>query len=296
MQRKGPPDEHELFNMTYYALALVTETNPVNVVIEEVPQYLGVKVKKHGGGTATLYDGPWKMLRATLKAAGYHVTHKVVDSADWGYAASRPRVYIVATTKGGFSWDKAKKLGKAPRGMRGKAKDILLPPNHPAILSARNTQGNWFSTRDRSGMGNTMRNAWARKDEKGKPKFQPTFIDPNKPIQTVVKRYYAGQPTGPFVKHPSKPDTYRLLTTYEIQKLHGVPEDYILPQAPTPRVEVIGQAVIVPLVEGIVRALPGGAPSRTVDASFRRTRNPAPVVPMYYGAGPLFSTLPWWIA
>jgi DNA (cytosine-5)-methyltransferase 1 len=222
-----------------------------------------------------------------LKREGYHVTHKVVESDQLGYATQRPRVYIVATTQRGFSWSKA--LKKRRRKLR--AKDILLPPGHPLITSARTSQGNWFSTRDRSGTGNTLRTLWERES------WTPLFIDPDDAIPTIAKNYYKPAPTGPFVVHPTKPDTYRLLTVEEIRRAHEVPEGYLLPGAVGTQAESLGQGVIVPLVQSIVEALPGGAPSRTIDVPYQRVSNPAPVVPMYYGTGPLYSTLPWgWLA
>jgi DNA (cytosine-5)-methyltransferase 1 len=274
-----PPNQHPLYHMTTYALRLVAASNPMNVVIEEVPEYVEDKAHRDQWGT----------LQAVLTKEGYHVTHKVIDSADLGYAAGRRRVYIVATTKPGFSWAKAIQNARAPKGMR-KMRDILLPPNHPAITSALESQGNWFSTRAASGIGKFMRDHWKR------PKFRPSFVDPNSTrLPTLIKRYYAWQATGPFVRHPTKPDTYRMLTIEEIRRAHGVPEGYVLPGAVGTQAEVMGQAVVVPVVEGIIRALPGGAAERTVDVRHRRVSNPAPVVPMYYGPGPLFSTLPGWM-
>jgi hypothetical protein len=115
-------------------------------------------------------------------------------------------------------------------------------------------------------------------------------------IPTVISQYYSWQQEGPYVKHPTRADTYRCLTIEEVRRLHGVPEDYELPGSVTAQMEALGQSVIVPLVEGIIRALPGGAPERTLSARFRRLRNPMPVVPIWYGQGPLYSTLPWgWI-
>jgi site-specific DNA-cytosine methylase len=273
-----PPDKHPLYHMTTYALRLVAASNPTNVVVEEVPEYI----------EDDTYADQFALLKSILEKEGYHVSSKVIDSNKLGYAAGRRRAYIVATTKPGFSWKKAMSKAKAPKGMR-KVKDILLPPNHPAITSALKSQGNWFSTRDRDGIGKFMREKWER------PSWRPGFVDPESTrLPTIVKGYYDWQATGPFVKHPTDKTKFRLLTITEIRRAHGVPDDYELPGAVGTQAEVMGQAVVVPLVRGIVEALPGGAAERTLTVPGRRVSNPAPVVPIYYGQGPMYSTIPWW--
>jgi DNA (cytosine-5)-methyltransferase 1 len=267
---KGLPSEHNLYAITFYALGVILAANPLNVVIEQVPDYVK--------------DPLFAVLKTELEAAGYHVTHKVVDSGKLGYLTSRSRAYIVATTKKGFEWSKA--LRRAPEMI--KARDLLLPPRHPLVAKALPSQGGWFSTRDRTGIGEFMNRKWK---QKGHP---PAFISQDsKKVPTIISEYYAWQQTGPFVKHPSQKDTYRLLTIEEVRRLHGVPNDYRLPGSPTAQMEALGQGVVLPLAEGIIRSLPGGAPSRTFPAKFRRTKNPPPVVPLWYGRGPMYSTLPW---
>lgn len=271
--RGGSPvaADHDLYDMTHYALGLVAATNPLNVVIEEVPGYVE--------------DPLYGLLKSVLERAGYHVTHKVVDSNKLGYAAGRPRAYIVATTSKGFSWQKA--LKKAPKGMR-KLKEILLPPDHPAITNSKETQGGWFSTNAPAGIGKFMREHWTR------PDWPPAFVDPESTrLPTIVKGYYDWQATGPFVRHPTHKDTYRLLTIEEIRRAHGVPEHYMLPGAVGTQAAALGQAVVVPVIEGIIEALPGGASERTITVRGHRASNPPPIVPVYYGHGPLFSSIPW---
>lgn len=237
------PASHELVAATFYFLMFVMAANPLNVVIEEVPLYL----KSEAFG----------MLWVALKKLRYHVQWATLDSNDLGELAGRKRAVIVATT------DPAPGLfEKLERPAPPRAGDRLLPVREAAKLDP--AYGGWFTTRESP--GDYLARLWERE------KWKPAFIDPSSTrVTTITSSYFKPAPSGPFVKHPTKPDTYRLLSVEEIRDLHGVPEDFQLTGHPPTDVSLLGRGVVVPVFEKVIKALPGASVS-----SRRRNTPPQP--------------------
>jgi DNA (cytosine-5)-methyltransferase 1 len=307
-KKRGEPERpaqqiepHFLADQIFWTLLMVLATNPINVVVENV-----VGFTKYAGG----------FVRA-LQVLGYHVNVGLVDPNEHGYVSGRRRSVIVATTHPGFSFP-TKRTGMR-RGQSVKA--LLLNPNAPVLYELGMNEGGWFSIKegerkykawvragkpmtgkklhkDYSGLDEGMFNWLQGKNSKGEKKagFAPTVFEySSERIPAVTKSMHKGNPTGPYVHHPRKRDLYRMLTTEEIARIHGVPPDV------AKRIEagagggwglvtqLYGQGVHVPIFEEILKRLPKHA----ITVSHRRLKNPVPVVPLYYGHGPLYSTLPW---
>lgn len=284
-------DPHELADQIYWTLLLILAVNPQNIVIENVPQFL-----RTAGG----------FVRA-LAYLGYHVYAAEIDPYAYGYVTGRTRAVLVATTDAAEPFPQPRRRGE-------RVTEFLLPPESRLLYELPERQGGWFSVAD----GERKHKAWVAA---GRPKDKPTGIDVSlyqwlhgldaegrkkesfsKPtiveydddrIPAVPKSMWKGSPTGPYVHHPRKRDLYRFLTVEELRRIHGVPEraaarlpgqeDYAL------ATQLYGQAVHVPIFTEIIERLPGGRRhKKTITAE-----NPFPVVPLWYGYGPLFTTIPW---
>jgi site-specific DNA-cytosine methylase len=271
-------------------------------VVEQVPGYL----KSEAFAT----------LSAFLSDMGYVVYAKTLDPNHFGMITGRERAVIVATTEPGFEWPKRR--GKPPTWQQLVDRGVMLSPEEvPRDL--RGSWGGWFTLGEKAIGGIEARpgaylpRTWKRK------KYKPSFVFPETTrIPTIPLGYYSPDPQGPFVWHPDnksrkpvKGDRYRLLTVGEIRRLHGVPPDYDLgtsvdingkmtrTRIPV-QAEVLGQGVVVPIFKWIFGALPRPRKARRSVANpvaeqreWLLGENPYPVVPLYYGLGPLYSVIPW---
>jgi site-specific DNA-cytosine methylase len=275
-KKKGEPERpaqqlepHFLADQIFWTLLMVLATNPINVVVENV-----VGFTRYAGG----------FVRA-LQVLGYHVNVGLIDPNEHGYASGRRRSVIVATTYPGFTFPK--KRTQKLRGQR--LRDLLLKPNDPVLSSLSERQGGWFSTKAKKGLGKSLK-GWI-----GRASYPATVFEySDDRVPAVTKSMHKGNPTGPYLRHPKKRDLYRLLTVEEIERIHGVPADVarrvrVPDDSYTVVTQLYGQGVHVPIFEEILKRLP----KRAITVRHRRVKNPAPVVPLYYGRGPLYSTLPW---
>ena len=84
------------------------------------------------------------------------------------------------------------------------------------------------------------------------------------------------------------------MTVEEIERVHGVPEEAAVriynatDGSYKTLTQLDGQGVHVPVFTEVLKRLPGKAVNVNP-----WSYNPMPVVPIWYGAGPLYSVLPW---
>lgn len=283
----APPDMKALLAMTSAFLMVVQQTNPFNVVVEQVPEY--ADSESH------------KALVQFLKGQGYHVDWKVLDPFRMGLPTGRERLVLVATTQAGVRWPAQDKNGA----------DVWKWLTPPGLIpsSLDRGRGGWFTLGEPSagGRGHESRpGSWLIETWK-KASSQPTLLHPgSRRVAAITKGYYGPDPRGNYVWHPEnvarpgpgwkplKGDRYRLLTVEEIKRLHGVPDDYVLDLAVGPhggerevsaveQVEVLGQGVVVPLFEAVIQGLPG----KTVGRGSKRqvSANPDPELALRWAAG-----------
>jgi DNA (cytosine-5)-methyltransferase 1 len=241
----GEAKDDELVAMTHWFLNVVQLTHPLNIVVEQVDRYL--------------LSTAWGILKFVLLGLGYHVQSRVIDPTELGLVAGRTRAVIVATTEPtpGLLESVVNR-----RHRRRFVADLLHVPAAVSDLPA--TQGGWFTAGQASGPGNYLPKLWQRDS------FKPSFIDKTSTRITAIPASYGKvAPTGPFVRHPKKPDTWRMLTITELKRLHGVPEKYELTGNYLQDAALIGQGVVVDVFREVMKALPTGSRSRT--------RNPGPV-------------------
>ncbi len=244
--------------MTHAYLNIAMAQNPFNIVIEQVKDY--VKTETFRG------------LVSFLTFLGYQVQYAVLDANDFGLPTGRERAVIVATTLPAPGLLE-RVASSFQRLIPPTAGDILLPPS--AVERLHSCQGGWFTIRTQEELdvmprevlreeesasgwkarpGHWLGKEWARSHH------PPQFITyDTKRIPAIVKGYAKPTQTGPFVKHPDRPNTYRLLTVEEIKRCHGVPDDYRLTGDYKTDVELLGQGVVVDVFRAVIEALPGGS-------------------------------------
>jgi DNA (cytosine-5)-methyltransferase 1 len=217
-----PPEAHSHGDLVYWALRLVEEVAPYTVVLEEVPGFLD--------------SGAGWILRGALERMGYTVDARIVDPADFGEVTGRRRAVVIATTDDVVSWPE-------PESTTRTLGDLLedIEPS----------DSRWW---DRDSKPWIFRH-WDRQKAKGNGFSSRKLTGAESRVPCISKRYLSGQGDGAVVCHPTLPNTYRWLTLIELRRLHGIGDDYVLPEAKTRAGEVIGQAVVIPMFEKVIRCV-----------------------------------------
>lgn len=118
-----------------HSLSYVIEKLPSVVVFENVAGLLHQKHKR-----------VLQTLTRVLTRLGYSVSHKLVNTRDHGVPQSRPRVYIVGTSRGGrtkkmMEWPKAIQCFGAHHYLESSVKpDVLAPLTHLSPTAKRNVR------------------------------------------------------------------------------------------------------------------------------------------------------------
>jgi len=220
----GPVD-HDLADMSFWAMLVVDQCNPRTVLIENVPAYVESEI-----GQVTM---------SILSRMGYNVDHQIISGMEFGALTTRKRAVIVATN-GPISWPHLK-----PE--RHTLAEILLPPNHPEC--------EWFHVSDPG--KRWLFEHWARQTGKGNG-FASQQLTPETPaVQTISKRYFAGQGDAPIVKdvRPGREGWFRWLTLPEVKAITGLPAEYDLGPAKTRAGEIMGQGVLANVFRRIIEAV-----------------------------------------
>jgi DNA (cytosine-5)-methyltransferase 1 len=217
-----PPEAHELGDMTHWALRAIEACNPHTVVLEEAREYLG---------SASSY-----VIMHVLKRLGYNVDGRVIDPLEYGELTGRKRTVIVATTGREIVWPQ-------PCPSNRRIGEILedVP------------ESEWFCRETKS----WLYDHWDKQTGKGNGFAAAQITAESTHVGTIKKRYFAQQGDNPVVAHPTDRSRHRWFTLTEVKRLHGIPDNYILPPAKTVAGEVVGQGVIVSLFRRIIESVAG---------------------------------------
>lgn len=218
-----PPEAHELGHLDFYVLQAVDALNPHTVVIENVPNYLDA--------------GSGYMVQGVLRAMGYTVEARVLNSLDFGELQARKRAVIVATTFDQVRWpDTVTERVTAAKILDQIPDDSLL----------------WF------GEEHWAPKHWKKQSAKGNGFAPPAITADSDSIPTLKKRYFAGQGDSFVVAHPNRINTWRWLTLDEGRRLMGVPTSYDLGTTKTIAGEVLGQGVVVGMFRRVIESITRG--------------------------------------
>ena len=227
---RGTSDERGQLFMAY--VELLTRLKPRGFLFENVYGITGA----NGGRD-------WTEIREAFGAAGYNVSYRVLDTADFGVPQHRERMFIVGLNKGSFRFprpthgpdspyalphysaatavDGAPKLrSEEPIGINGRYGHLLaeIPPGL-----------NYSFFTERLGHPRPMF-AW-------RSKFSDFLYkaDPARPVRTIKAQ--GGQYTGPF--HWAN----RPFTTSELKRLQTFPDDYRITGGRAAVIQQIGNSV-----------------------------------------------------
>jgi DNA (cytosine-5)-methyltransferase 1 len=230
-EKGSVPESHELGDMVFWALRVIDILNSrengytKNIVIEEAPNFL-----KSGAGNILMH---------ALKRMGYNLFSSVMDSNEYGSIQSRKRSVIVATS------------GNYIPPMESECTRTIAD-----ILETR-IEHDWFSRKTES--KSWLYSHWDKQMKKGNG-FTKGLIKSSEDnsIQTLKKRYLAGQGDSPVLAHEGNTNIdvedhkHRWFTLNEITRLFEVNPDYILDVPKTIAGEILGQGVIVGLFKQVI--------------------------------------------
>jgi DNA (cytosine-5)-methyltransferase 1 len=213
------PTQGTLF---YDVLRLIEGLRPKAFLLENV-----VGLVNHDKGNT------FRIIQESLVELGYELTHRVLDSADFGLPQHRKRIYIVGFDKRvykdgiDFEWpvESAKRVDIGPFVQSG--------------------------VTDRS-ISVHLQKSYIYKIEDGKPQV----ISPSSkgPVKTLVSSYHKIQRlTGTFVA--DGPTGLRLLTESECKAIMGFPKDFKIPVSRTQMYRQMGNSVAVPVIKQIAKAI-----------------------------------------
>lgn len=185
----------------------------------------------------------WAEIRAAFVAAGYHVHHRVLDSADYGVPQHRERMFIVGMRRGAFRFPRPTHGPDSPGGLphysagtavegvpneqRGEPSQVNGRYGHLLAEIPAGLNYSYFTERM-----NHPRPLFAWRS-----KFSDFLYkaDPARPVRTIKAQ--GGQYTGPF--HWEN----RPFTTSELKRLQTFPDKYQIRGGRATVIQQIGNSV-----------------------------------------------------
>lgn len=208
--------------LTMYALRFIEAIRPAVLVVEEVVPYMT-------SVSAVI-------LRKMLADMGYHIWEDVLAGQDFGSLTSRRRYCMVASMKEGF------KLVKQLGLFRKNVGDIL-----------EDGAGEWLH----EGNSQTIRTFKAHVEKqkaKGNCFRMETVQAWSTKVPTITRGYYKFKTTNPILKNGDR-DEYRFFTKRELARIHGLPDDFILPEAKSTAGEIVGQGVVYEVFNTVAKSV-----------------------------------------
>ncbi len=208
--------------LTYYALRFVEAIRPAVLCVEEVVPYIS--------SVSAI------ILRKCLEDMGYHIWEDVLSGQDFGSLTSRRRYCMVASMKQGFKL--VKQLGLFTKTVG----DILEEDG-----------GEWLH----EGNSQTIRTFKAHVEKqraKGNCFRMETVQEWSTKVPTVTRGYYKFKTTNPILKNGDK-DEYRFFTPRELASIHGLPSDFILPEAKSTAGECVGQGIVYEVFNTVAKSV-----------------------------------------
>ena len=206
----------------YDVLRILKKKNTPAFLLENVSGLIS-----HDGGNT------FSTIVASLESAGYKLSHKVLDSAEYGLPQHRRRIYIV-----GF---KSKLFEKNPNFEWPK-------PNPRKVFINRFVETNVVG----HSISKHLQKTYIYKIDDGRPQI----IDKTTRIQvkTLVSTYHKIQRlTGTFVRDGET--GLRLLTANECKAIMGFPKSFKMPVSRTQMYRQMGNSVAVPVVSAIAESM-----------------------------------------
>lgn len=205
-------DHPEVGHLVFSALVILNKTQPVVVLLENVPEYAD--------------SASAQILRHQLRDMGYQTHEAIIEGRDFGCIENRIRWCMVATTDGlDFDFDQIKPSVKVVRKL-DEFIDKTITPDDPRWRAVE-----YLKEKER------------RDADKGNS-FSMQFVSAESTsVPTLRKGYQKGGSTDPRVRHPDNPELSRLLTATEHARIKGVPESLIEGLSDTIAHQLLGQGI-----------------------------------------------------
>lgn len=219
------PTDHDLADMSFWGLMVIDQCNPSTVVIENVPAYLDSEI-----GQVT---------RAALSRMGYNVDARIICGPDYGALTTRKRGIIIAADR-----------------------EIVWPDMRPStrtlgdiLHDATDPRCEWFHKSDPNKQW--IFNHWDRQSAKGNGFASQQLTSETPAVQTISKRYFAGQGDAPIVRDErrGRDGWFRWLTLDEVKAIMGLSMEYDLGPAKTFAGECLGQGILVDVFKQLIQAV-----------------------------------------
>lgn len=205
-------DHVDVGHLVHSALVILHRTQPVFVLIENVPLY-------ETSASA-------QILRLQLRDMGYDCHEAILDGSDFGAMENRVRWCMVGVTRGvEFSFDQ---LAPAVRVVRrlGELLDESIADDDPRWMTFGHLKDK--AVRDRA-------------DGKG---FKMQTLSPDSTRVPVMRRGYAkAGSTDPLLQHPTDPTLLRKLTSAEHARVKGVPAELVAGLSENLAHQLLGQGI-----------------------------------------------------
>lgn len=215
--------KHETQGTLFYdVLRIIKDKRPTSFLLENVQ---GLVTHEQGN--------TFVVIQKHLKAEGYDIHFKILDSSDFGVPQIRKRIYIVGFDSSSFT----------------------KPPEFhwPAPRKTRVGIGKYVETgvNDRS-ISHHLQKSYIFKLDDGRP--QIISPESNFPVKTLVASYHKIQRlTGTFVA--DGPTGLRLLTDNECKAIMGFPKSFKIPVSRTQMYRQMGNSVAVPVVKLVAKQM-----------------------------------------
>lgn len=212
-------DHPEVGHLVVAALMILQRTQPVYVVLENVPDYAS--------------SASAQILRRQLRDMGYDTCEAILSGRDFGCLENRVRWCLVAHTAGTtFSFDQIQPALTVVRELR----EFLdaVPLDDPSWREVRYLKDK--AVRDRA---------------EGKGFAMQMITASSTSVPTLRKGYAKGGSTDPRVQHPDNPNLSRLLTAAEHARIKGVSPSQIEGMSETLAHQELGQGIVYEPFEAV---------------------------------------------
>lgn len=209
------PEAHsEVGHLVVPALVIISKSNAVIVVLENVPEYG--------------YSASADILRNQLRDMGYVTHERILNGKEWGTLENRNRWCMVAVTEGiAFDFEQLQ-----PPGPNGRTVgDVIdrIPSDDPS----------WKSVQ-------YLKEKEIRDAAKGSGFSMQMLTPEDDTVPTLRKGYFKGGSPDPRLRHPDNPELSRLFSGAEHARIKEVPEHLVEGLSNTLAHEVLGQGIVYP--------------------------------------------------
>jgi len=181
----------------------------------------------------------FRLVLQELEESGYHVTHKLIDSSDFGVPQKRERVFIV-----GFKFKKDLKRFSFPKSTHA-SPEVKIPLADVLEDNRSVHESFYFSDRALAGLHRTKHLVYMNKGR---------VQDPSQPCNTVGAHLakVSLNSTDPVLMVRNR---LRMFTPREVARIQSFPERFKLAEAKTVNYRALGNAVPPVVMWHIARSL-----------------------------------------